>query len=160
MVLLLSAACGGGGGGAVVPVTNNARLSAADLDVPSGASVVDLVVSLAAVPSPAPALLQVGITLPSALQVAPSNRLTQAQTMSDLDGDFVGEQFVVVCGDAHAAAAAPLQQGPLFHLRLTTTSPRQPGTYAIELRSLRAATAAGDQVTADSSAVTVQAVVH
>ncbi len=159
-ILILLAACGGGGGGPIAPVGAPARLSAADLDLPAGTSTVDLTVALAEVPQPAPGLLQVAIGLPAALAVATNDRLFQVQPVAYLDGDTVKDAFVVVCGDAHNTTAAPLQAGPLFRLRLVTTTPRQPGSYTITLRDLRAASSAGDELAVDGAVTNVSVTVH
>jgi hypothetical protein len=138
------AACGGGGGGSAPPALSGpARLAAGPAEIPLGATSVDVLVELANVPSPPPTLLQVAVEVPAGLALSPTNRLQAATELVTLDGDFVADRFVVLCGDARNAAAAPLNVGPLFRLRVTPAAPRVPGTYQLRLKELHAASRDG-----------------
>ncbi|MGC3970440.1 MAG: hypothetical protein QM775_24825 [Pirellulales bacterium] len=142
--LLVFAACGGGGGAvAPLPVSTAARLAAENVEIAPAATSADVVVRLAAVPAEAPRLLQVAVELPPGLVLPPSDRLQAIAAVSQLDGDFVGERFVIVCGDAQNPAAAPLAAGPLFRLRVAPTTPRAPGSYQLRFTDLRAASRDG-----------------
>jgi hypothetical protein len=160
-VLLLAAACGGGGGGtAVVQPTAPARLAVDGATIAATANGADLLVRLAALPSPAPALLELAIELPRELTLPVDGRLAAAVSLATLDGDFHGGRFVVLCGDAQNRDAAPLQVGPLFRLRLQPAAPRQPGTYSVRVSNRRAAGIGGEDLPIDAEAITVQVVVQ
>ncbi len=143
-LLATLAACGGGGGGGSTPqLSGPARVVAGPAEIPLGAASVDVLVELANVPSPPPALLQLAVEVPAGLALSPTNRLQAATDLVTLDGDFVGDRFVVVCGDARNAAAALLKVGPLFRLRVTPATPRVPGTHQLRLKELIAASRDG-----------------
>lgn len=144
-LLLLPAACGGGGGagGQAPSLSGPARLAASPVEIPVGAPFVDVLVELAATPLPPPVLLQVAVDLPPGLSLPSTNRLQAATELATLDGDFVGERFVVLCGDGRNADAAPLQPGPLFRLRIAPSVPRTPGVYTMRLQDLRASSRDG-----------------
>ena len=150
-----AAACGGSSGGTVTPSAQPARLTAAAVEIPANAQTAPLLVSLAGEAQPGPALVEVAVELPPQLTLPADDRLQPARPLVTLDGDFVGNRFVVLCGDGENLAAAALADGPLFRLRLQATSPRQPGDYTVTLRNLRAATAAGDEVEAVGAALVV-----
>ncbi|HEX5051440.1 MAG TPA: hypothetical protein VFZ65_06680 [Planctomycetota bacterium] len=161
LALLLVPACGGSsGGGATPPAAAPARLTAADLDLGPATTSADLVVGLATTTEPAPVLLQFAVELPSALSVAPTDRLQAAVPLATLDGDFKDGRFVVLCGDGQNANASALQVGPLLRLRLVTATPRQPGTYTILLRDLRAATNDGGASAATTEPTSVQVTIR
>jgi hypothetical protein len=147
IAVLLLAACGGGGGGGdgTPPVTQSAAFTATTAPIAPSADGTDLIVALRSTASPAPALLQVDVELPPQLQLAQQQRLSAIAPLS-VDGDFDGERFVVLCGDSTNPSADPLPIGDLFRLRVQPSQPRQPGTYTIALRGLRAATSAGADV--------------
>ncbi len=158
LVLTLSlSACGGGGGGgaAVPPVAAAARLLAEAIEIGPAVTVADVTVSLAKQPEAAPALLEAHIELPPELSLPNQDRLTAAAPLVTLDGNFVDERFVVICGDASNQNAVALPNGELFRLRVTPTLPRKPGSYTITLRNLRAATSDGSNVPLESETVSV-----
>jgi len=157
---LLLAACGGGGAAVVVPGQTPARLTAAGAEIGPFADSVEVLVQLAAVPADPVGLLQVAIELPPGLTLPATARLRPARDLVTLDGDMVGDRFVVTCGDARNVQAAPLTAGPLFWLRLQPTSPRQPGTWTVRLSGLRAAASAGAAVPAETNPATVAVVVR
>jgi hypothetical protein len=160
-MMLSLAACGGGGGGGgqVVPVAPT-RLLASDLDLGPSVAQGDLVVRLTAAPDPAPVLLQVAIELPPQLTLPANDRLVAVAPLSDLDGDFTGGRFVVLCGDAKNQNAPPLAVGDLFRLRLQPSLPRQPGTYTVRLRQVRAASRAGEELATETEPVTATVIVR
>lgn len=154
-------ACGGGGGGTTAPpvvITANVQLQ--PVTIGAGQTVVDLTVSLAQRTEPGPALLQATLVLPPELSLPATERLAPAAPMVTLDGDFTANEFTVLCGDASNQEAQPLPVGPLFQMRLMPTSPRQPGTYTVTLKNVRAATSSGDDVplalTTLTATVTIQ----
>lgn len=162
-LLLLPAACGGGGGGggAAPRLSGPARLAASPVEIPVGAQFVDVLVELAAAPTPLPVLLQVGVDLPTGLALPPTNRLHAATALSTLDGDFVDNQFVILCGDARNADAEPLLPGPLFRLRVTPSVPRTPGVYTLRLQDLRAASPDGKTpIAVETTPTTVEVAVR
>lgn len=150
-ILLSLSACGGGGGGTVAPVTVPVRLQADALDLGPSTSSAELVVRLASETTEAPVLVQATIELPPALTLAAVDRLLPVAALPTLDGEWRDGQFVVICGDAQNAVAAPLPRGPLFRVRLVATSPRQPGTYELRLIELRAAAADGTRLPIDTA---------
>lgn len=141
-LLLLLPACGGGGG-TVVPVTTQVRLEAAPLDLGANVSAAELAVALPTDVGAAAVLVRVAVELPPALALAATDRLAAATTLPDLDGELQDGRFVVLCGDARNAGAAPLPKGELFRLRLVTATPRQTGTFEVRLTELQAAAADG-----------------
>src|SRR5689334_7810679 len=144
-LVLALAACGGGGGATVSQhATAEARLAAANVEIGPAATGVDLEVTLASVPAQPPVLLQVAVELPAGLALPETNRLHAIAPLPDLDGDFAGNRFVVVAGDAHNVAPAPLAVGPLFRLRVVPATPRVPGTYTVHFTELRAASRDGE----------------
>lgn len=154
-------ACGGGGGGASVPpVATTANVELQPVTIGAGQTVVDLTVSLAQRSEPGPALLQATLVLPPELSLPATERLAPATPMVTLDGDFTNNEFTVLCGDASNEEAQPLPVGPLFQMRLMPTSPRQPGTYIVTLKNVRAATSSGSDVplalTTLTATVTIQ----
>jgi hypothetical protein len=142
-LLLAFAACGGGGGGKTPNLSGPTRLTASPVEIPAAASSVDVLVELAQASSPPPTLLQVAVEVPSGLALATVDRLQAATQLATLDGDFVDDRFVVVCGDAQNAEGSPLPVGPLFRLRIAPASPRVPGTYTLQLKELLAASRDG-----------------
>jgi hypothetical protein len=156
LALLLLTACGGGGGsGPVAPLNTPLRLEADALDFAPAATTADLTVRLAGEPAQAPVVLQVAVELPPAMTLASGAKLTPARQLATLDGDIVDGRFLIVCGDAENVVAAPLGKGPLFRLRLATSTPRQPGTFAIRLVGLRASAAGGDVVTSETQPLSI-----
>ncbi|MBM4063004.1 MAG: hypothetical protein FJ265_18200 [Planctomycetes bacterium] len=155
--LCLAACGGGGGGGSAVAVPM--RLAASPLDLGPATTAADLEVALADRGSAAPVLLEVAVELPAALAFA-TEPLVALQPAPTLDGGTVAGRYVVVCGDARNKAAQPLQQGPLFRLRLVTASPRQPGTHRITLRNLRAAQQDGSPAPVEATPTAVDVVVR
>jgi len=145
----LLCACGGGGGGGGPGVALPVRLAAADLDFAPSVSSGELLVQLAELPTSVPVLLQVAIELPPTLALAPGDPLLPAQTLVTLRGEMHGGRYVVVCGDDQNRQALPLRTGPLFSLRLVTSTPRQLGTHTITLRDLRAARSDGSDAGGD-----------
>ncbi|MBX3464077.1 MAG: hypothetical protein KF830_12965 [Planctomycetes bacterium] len=160
LLLFVPACGGGGGGGSTPPAALPVRLAAAPLDVGPATTAVDLVVELADATSIAPVLLQVAIELPPALALAPADRLQAIAGVPDLDGETKDGRFVVLCGDARNPAAAPLAKGPLFRLRLVTSTPRQLGVHQIRLRDLRAADSAGTNLAVDPAPALVAVTVR
>jgi hypothetical protein len=157
-IWLCVAACGGGGGGGAVLPSAPTRLLATDLELGPTVNQGDVVVRLSSVPDPAPVLLQVAIEIPPQLALpSGGERLLAASPLVDLDGDFVGGRFVVMCGDARNANATPLAVGDLFRLRLQPSLPRQPGTYTVRLRQVLASSRDGAAVAAETD--TISAVV-
>jgi len=156
MLPLILAACGGGGGSAVPPATApSARLEAQPIEIGTTMTVADVTVALAQRPEPAPALLQARVTLPPELTLPAQDRLAPATPLVTLEGNLVGGDFLIVCGDASNQNAAPLPNGALFRLRVAPSVPRTPGTYTLTLRDLKAATIEGDDVPLVADAVTV-----
>ncbi len=161
MTLVLTACGGGGGGGPAVQPSTTLRLGVADAEIGTGANEAELVVRLATVPTVAPTLLEVAIELPSALVLPATGRLAAATGLTNLDGDFVGNRFVVLCGDAQNANATSLQPGDLFRLRVQPASPRVPGTYTVRFLNLRGASRDGTAtVDADTTPITATVVVR
>ena len=140
--LLLFSACGGGGGGGPT-VTAAVRLAAVDIDLAASTTSAELAVSLVHQSTTAPAMLQVAIELPPALTVALGDPLSAAQPLITLKGELRNGRYLVVLGDDRNRDALPLANGPLFRLRLATTTPRQVGTFQITLRDLLAAQSGG-----------------
>jgi hypothetical protein len=159
LLLLLCSACGGGGGGGTPPSSNPARLAADDLDLGPQTQSAELVVRLDDAPV-LPTLLQVAIELPSALVLPSADRLIAAAPVVTLDGEMQDERFVVLCGDAQNPDASPMPRGPLFRLRLLTSTPRQPGTHAIRLHEVRAAAEDGTVIATDANPVTVNVTIR
>lgn len=159
-VLSVLAACGGGGGGGGAPATTPTRLSAAALDLGPATTEAELAVQLAATPAQPPVLLEVAVELPAGLTLASGNPLVATQSTPTLDGGTVGGRYVVVCGDAKNKAATPLQPGPLFRVRVQTTTPRQTGTYSITLRNLRASNSDGSAAAVDPNPTIVSVTVR
>ncbi|MGK0520495.1 MAG: hypothetical protein ACJAUC_003201 [Planctomycetota bacterium] len=154
-------ACGGGGGGASVPpAATTANVELQPVIIGAGQTVVDLTVSLAQRSEPGPALLQATLVLPPELSLPATERLAPATPVVTLDGDFTNSEFTILCGDASNQDAQPLPVGPLFQIRLMPTSPRQPGTYIVTLKNVRAATSSGSDVplalTTLTATVTIQ----
>lgn len=160
LLLAVAAACGGGGATTTSVVATTASLGADDVEIGTAAASADLLVRLVSVPAEAPCLLEVGVELPAALALPATGRLQAATALPNLDGDFVGDRFVVMCGDAQNAAAGPLAVGPLFRLRLLPSTPRQAGTYTVRLHNLRAATRHGDAVPVAATPAVIQVVVR
>ncbi|MEO6595678.1 MAG: hypothetical protein ABIP94_13070 [Planctomycetota bacterium] len=160
LAFLLVSACGGGGGGPTPPIAAPARLAATDLDLGPATTSAELLVSLATTTVPAPVLLEVAVELPPALTMTANERLLAVAPVATLDGDFVSGRFVVICGDAQNPVAQPLQPGPLFRLRLATAVPRQPGTYTILLRNLRAAASDGSASAAQTEPTSVKVTIR
>lgn len=162
MLLTLSlVACGGGGGGATVPtVATAANVQLQPVTIGTGQSIVDLTVSLEQRPESGPALVQGTLLLPPELSLPTSDRLAPATPVVTLDGDFVNNEFTVICGDATNPQAQDLPLGALFQVRLMPTAPRQPGTYTVTLKDVRAATSGGSNVplalTTLTATVTIQ----
>ncbi len=157
----LVVACGGGGAaGTTPPTTLTARLAAAAVDLGPAVQSADIVVQLASSPAEGPSLLEVAIELPPALTLPASDRLQAATALATLDGDFVGNRFVVLCGDAQNPAASTLAVGPLFRLRITPSLPRQVGTFTVRLHNLRAATRTGQPVPVETSPTVVDVTVR
>lgn len=154
------AACGGGGGGSGVGVAAPARLVVDAVDIAAGVTAADLVVRLDGTPEPQPALLEVAVELPPQLTLAANDRLVASRAVATLDGDWVGNRFVILCGDAQNASAAPLAPGALFRLRLVPTLPRQPGTWTVTLHDLRTAANDGTVAPAAGAPVTVAATIR
>lgn len=151
----LLACGGGGGGGGTPPVGTTAAVQLAPVTIGSGQTIVDLTVSLDQSTEPGPALLQGTLLLPPELTLPASERLAPAAPMVTLDGDFSSNnEFTVLCGDANNRDALPLADGPLFHIRIAPTTPRQPGTYTVSLQNVRAATSAGQDVPLAQSTLT------
>ncbi|MGB3965094.1 MAG: hypothetical protein WBO45_00070, partial [Planctomycetota bacterium] len=152
----------GGGGGTVTPppASGNARLAADAVEIGSAATVADVTVQLASAPAEGACLLQVAVELPPELTLPANDRLQAAQPLPTLDGDFAAGRFVVLCGDAQNVAAANLALGPLFRLRLTPASPRQPGTYTVRFVGLKASTRDGTAVPADTNPTVVSVIVR
>jgi hypothetical protein len=108
--------------------------------------------------------------LPPELSLPATERLAPATPVVTLDGDFTNSEltnsgftnseFTILCGDASNQDAQPLPVGPLFQIRLMPTSPRQPGTYIVTLKNVRAATSSGSDVplalTTLTATVTIQ----
>ena len=177
---LALAACGGGGGGGEPTVQPAAplRLAVDDAEIGAGTDQGEILVRLVSivdgrtglaeaerqqplVPSVAPTLLEVAVELPSALALPASDRLVPATAVANLDGDFVGSLFVVLCGDAQNDNAAALQPGALFRLRVQPALPRQPGTYTVRFVDLRGASRDGlGNVQADAGPFTATVVVR
>lgn len=167
LVLLLSiglAACGGGGGGGGgapgEPIATTARLDAASAELAPNATVTEIVVRLAGAPAAAPCLLELAVELPPALTLPPTERLAAIAPLATLDGDFVGERFVVLCGDAVNRDATALAIGPLFRLRVSASTPRLVGTHSLQLRPLRAATRDGAEVPVETAPTRVDVLVR
>lgn len=120
----------------------------------------DVTVTLAQRPEPAPALVQAKVSLPPELRFPQQDRLTSATTLVTLEGNLVGPDFVVVCGDASNQNASPLPSGPLFRVRVAPSSPRVPGTYNVTLSELKAATQDGQDVPLLAETVTVAVTVR
>lgn len=143
-------ACGGGGGGGdVAPVATTANVQLTPVTIGPGQAIVDLTVSLVQRPEPGPALLQGTLILPPELRLPANERLAPATPVVTLDGDFTTlstNAFTVLCGDATNKDAQPLPVGPLFHIRLMPSEPRQLGTYTVTLENIRASTSAGNSV--------------
>ncbi len=154
-LLLLVPACGGSGGGTVTQVSVPVSLQADALDLGPATSEAELVVRLAGDVAETPVLLQVEVELPPALLLAATNRLLPAASLVTLDGEVHEGRLRVICGDAQNPTAAPLAKGPLFRVRLVAATPRQPGTYAVRLSGLLAATAAGTRVAVATEATVV-----
>lgn len=162
-IWLCLAACGGGGGGGGSPVLPGTatRLLATDLEFGPAVSQGDLVVRLSSVPEPAPVLLQIAIEIPPQLGLpSGGDRLLAARPLVDLDGDFVADRFVVMCGDARNPNALPLAVGDLFRLRLQPSLPRQPGTYTVRLHQLSAAGREGAAVAAATETISATVIVR
>lgn len=161
-VLMALTACGGGAGGGSVspPTTAPTSLASSAIEIGPTAASAELAVQLVASPAPGTALLQVAVELPPQLTLPVDDRLIAARPLTTLDGDFVDGRFVVLCGDAETPGAAPLTPGPLFRLLLQPSQPRQPGTYTVTLRALRAASAAGDALAAATEPVAVRVTVR
>lgn len=157
--LLVLAACGGGGGGGSVDVRNPVRLAAAKVEIGGASTGGELAVTLPGAPAGDPALLELTVELPAALQLA-TNPLHADRTLPTLDGNLVDGKFVVVCGDAHNKAAAALTAGGLFRLGFLCTTPRQVGTHSIRLAVRRAAANDGTVVPVDPNPVLVDVVVR
>jgi hypothetical protein len=161
LVVLLAACGGGGGGGPPVQPASPLRIAVDDVEIGTAAGQVELTVQLIGRPTVAATLLEVAVELPAALSLPANNRLAAAAAISNLDGDFVGGRFVVLCGDAQNANAAALVEGPLFRLRVQPTSPRQPGSYPVRFVNLRGASRDGrDDVATDSSPITATVVIR
>jgi len=162
LVLLVVAACGGGGGGTAPtpPSSGPARLGANAIEIPAAASSAEVQVQLTVDSTPAPVLLELAVELPSGLTLPASDRLAASTALVTLDGDFVNQRFVVLCGDAQNKTAAPLASGPLFRLRVVPSTPRVPGTYTLRLLPRRAATQDGEAVAFDSTPTTVDVIVR
>ena len=161
VVLMALPACGGGGGGGVVvPVATLAKLAADNVEIGPAAATADVLVRLASAPTLGPCLLEVKIELPPQLTLPTNDRLLGAVPLPMLDGDFVEDRFVVVCGDASNPNAAPLAVGPLFRLRIAPTSPRQPGIWRVHLHDLRGATRDGVAVPVEASPTVVDVIVR
>lgn len=156
--LFLLAACGGGGGGSGAPIGAPTRLLAAAVELAPGATAAELTVTLAEA-ADAPTLLTVAVELPPALTIAASP-LVAAQSVPTLDGNLHDGRFVVVCGDARNKVAQPLQPGPLFRLRVVTTTPRQTGAHTITLRNLNAARSDGSAANVDPNPTTATVTVR
>jgi hypothetical protein len=157
----LGAACGGGGGGGgAAPVGDATRLAADAAEIAPAALATELLVRLARSPAVAPTLLELAVVLPPQLVLPAGARLQAAAPLANLDGDVVGNRFVVLCGDAQNEAAAPLAVGPLFRLRLQAASPRQPGEYTVRLESVRAASRTGEALPVDPAPVDVRVTVR
>jgi hypothetical protein len=144
ILVLGLAACGGGGGGASEPgpPVGAAAAFSATAEVLSATQSAGAITLSMAPTSSAPALIEVHVALPAELRVGQQGALT-ARAPVALEGDFDGNDFVVLCGDTSNAAAPPLPEGALFDLRVEPTEPRTPGTYEVVFRELRAATSAG-----------------
>ena len=160
LVLICSShACGGGGGGGggdpAPPATPTASILAAPIEIGPAMSAAEITLSLAKRPEPAPVLLEAHIELPPELSLPAQDRLSPAAPLVTLDGNFVEDLFVVLCGDGTNQNAAPLPNGDLFRLRVTPTQPRTPGDYTITFRSMRAATSGGEAVPLESETLTV-----
>lgn len=165
MLALFLTACGGGGGGGgggptPGPVGTSVRLTAAPVEIPVGATERELVVAIGEQAQLGAALLQVDVELPPQLSLPPKQRLRQIVPVATLDGDFVGQSFRVLCGDAANVNPQLLQATELFALRLQPSAPRQPGTYTVRLTSVRAASADGARVESDPNPVEVTVVVR
>jgi hypothetical protein len=158
----LPASCGGGGGGsATTPVAADARLAAESIEIGAGAAFADVTVTLASAPAEGTTLLQVDVVLPPQLTLPASERLQPARPLVTLDGDAVDGTFRVICGDAsNGATAANLALGPLFRLRIAPALPRQPGTWRVDLRNLRASTRGGAAVPVDTNPTIVDVTVR
>lgn len=137
------------------PVASAASLLVAPIEIGAAVTVADITVVLAKRPEPAPALLEAHIELPPELSLPTQDRLAPATPLVTLDGNFVDNLFVVMCGDATNQNAVILPNGELFRLRVTPTLPRQPGSYSITFRNLRAATSDGNNVPLESETVAV-----
>lgn len=163
-LLLLSvvAACGGGGGGGTTtpPATGPVRVGAAAIEVPANANTADVLVDVTVDSTPAPVLLELAVEVPNGLSLPATQRLAAVAPLVTLDGDFVNQRFVVLCGDAQNVSAAPLASGPLFRLRIAPSTPRVPGTYTLKLLPRRAASQDGQAVAFDTTPTTVDVVVR
>ena len=156
LTVSLGACSGGGGGGSPsTPVATAASVLAEPIEIGPSVTVAAVTVSLTKRPEPAPVLLEAHIELPAALSLPTQDRLTPATPLITLDGDFVDNHFVVLCGDASNPNATILPNGDLFRLNVIPTPPRTPGTYTITLRNLRAATSNGNSVPLESETVSV-----
>ena len=158
----LAAACGGGGGGGAAPppVGATLRLEVAAAEIGAGAASGELLVRLGDTGAPAASLLEVALVLPPQLALPAVERLRPAVPLATLDGDGIGNRFVVLCGDAENADAASLVPGPLFWLRLVPSAPRQPGTFTVRLEGLRAATRTGETIATEPAPLDVAVTVR
>ena len=163
LLTLSFVACGGGGGGGgggeppTPPATPTAVIAATAVVMAPSQTIADLTVSLLQSPTSAPVLLEAHVDLPPQLTLPIASRLAAAVPLANLDGDFVQDSFVILCGDNANPNAQQLPVGPLFHLRISPSEPRLPGTYTVTLHSLLAATSEGEAVplASESIAVTV-----
>tara|TARA_R110002072_G_scaffold100429_2_gene221106 strand:- start:38024 stop:38515 length:492 start_codon:yes stop_codon:yes gene_type:complete len=155
-------ACGGGGGGGatVPPGASAANLQLQPVTILAGQTIADLTVSLERRSEPGPALLQGMLSLPPELSLPATERLAPATPMVTLDGNFVGSEFAVLCGDASNQVAEPLPEGDLFRLRLMPTPPRRPGSYTVTFHDVRAATSAGGNVPLAVTTLTATVVIQ
>lgn len=137
------------------------RIAAEAIEIGPGQSQGELLVRLVGTPAQGPALLEVAVELPSGLVLPAANRLAAATALPTLDGDFVANRYVVLCGDAENSDAAILQPGDLFRLRVQPASPRTAGSYTVRFVSLRGASRNGiDDVLVDSAPLTTTVVVR
>lgn len=158
--LVLLPACGGGSSGPVAPVGTPLRLEADALDLGPATTTAELTVRLAGEPQLSPVALQVAVELPPALLLAAGSKLVPATPLATLDGDVIDGRFLIVCGDAQNVVAAQLAKGPLFRVRLATSTPRQTGTFQVQLTGLRASTAGGEPVAVEATPTVVQVVIR
>ncbi len=156
------AACGGGGGGggsAPGPAAGPATAFSATAGVLAPAQAATSITFSMAPSTSEPALLEGHVALPAQLRVSQQGALsTNAAVL--LDGDFDGDDYVVLCGDTSNASAPPLPEGALFDLRIEPTEPRTPGTYEVTFTELRAATSAGAAVPIVATSFPVTVVVE